>query len=61
MKPKDLIQYHDNGWRAGYVLEIKGDKVRIQPIGAYKGVSPRPITVEKSSISQPDARKGHSR
>lgn len=31
-----VIQYYDEGWRAGYLEELKGNDVKIRPITPYK-------------------------
>jgi hypothetical protein len=51
VKPKHLVQYYLEGWRAGYLIETKGGKARIQPIAPYKGVQPRPIWIELSLVA----------
>ena len=31
-----LVLYYDQGWRAGYLREVKGRQLGVEPVAAYK-------------------------
>lgn len=41
LKPGDLVQFYDEGLRAGYLVSVTSTIAKIQPIGAYKAPKPR--------------------
>lgn len=44
-----LVRYYDEGWRTGYLLSVRPEFARIQPIGA-KGRTPQPISVRITDV-----------
>lgn len=41
LKPGALVQFYDEGLRAGYLVSVTSTIAKIQPIGAYKALKPR--------------------
>lgn len=52
METGSLVQYYLEGWRYGYLLEVKGKRAKVRPVAAYKAGTPRGTWVPLEDVRE---------
>lgn len=71
MEPGALVQYYDEGWRYGYLVEyltkkvkrgkvterVRTGVVKVRPIAAFKQGTPRSVSVRVEDVKEPEIKE----
>lgn len=52
MEIGSLIQYYDDGWRYGHLVEVAGKRARVRPIRAFKAGTPRCVWAQLTDVRE---------